>query len=304
MATENVYEKVVTAVNKQLFEQLEVIQKQRAANGVSDEDVTEEVHLREEGIALNAVLRNLDTSHGRLGQVMLATLWKMREENIFQLVFEAENATEYVEDTRDQYRDYYYIKSLAQVVDTVLAYVNRRKLAENPVLDPETQTEITVEMLIGTDGLISKLKEQASFIESLESEGDKDSLIGAIGTGQSRTKVDAKRETIEKKNTTPEFIIEATETIDPETKRTIVSMNLDPKRYEYLRRTVLIATVGTSGNKSNSSYNVVFPDMSDSELAKLRKALGKSLVLHQKSASKPGDEDEKPESGDEEQGTS
>lgn len=271
----NVYDKIVATVNKNVSERLAEIEAQRKANQ-GDEEASEEVLARERGMARGNVFKTLDETGSRVGQVMLATLWEMHVNHDFELVYEAADAREYVEDTRTQYRDYYYARSLAQVVDLTLTYVEARKIAGKPVMDPETNIEITVEMLIGVPGTISKLKEQAFYINGLEKDEDKDALIAAIGTGQSRTKVESKRSTIEEGNTDEKLILEGTETIDPKTKKTIVTLDLDQDKMDYLTRTVLIASVSEKDDK----FKVVF-NLDDASLKRLQKAMGKTLVLHQ-----------------------
>lgn len=277
-AAEATLEVIMATLDKNMKEQLEVIQTQRRANGFDDDEIGETELFVEQGQALGQTFKKLDSTQGRVGQVMLAALWKMSRENYFQLVFEAADAAEYVEDTRDSYKDYYYARSLAQVVDVVFTYIYARKEAGNPVLDTETQTEITVEHLIATEGLVSKLKEQAAYIGTLEKEADKDALISVISSGQSRTKVEAKRKTIEGGKTDPKLKIEGVESIDPDTKKTTVTMVLDQIKYDYVRQSVLIAEIEKDGENTIVSFN----DMSEAEVKRLKRFLGETLTLHQK----------------------
>lgn len=222
-----------------LNNKMDTIRKQRAEQRVKEGkpiDLDETGKAIEEANVLNLAIRDFGKLQGNVGQVMLAGMFMQYQNQTFR-TDECDTLEEWAETQMGDEVDLWYMKSLAKVVETIFAYVHKREKAENPVLDADTNTPITVDMLISTPGLVSKLKENADWFSKQESDEKRDELISDIAT-KPRSKINATKAKQQKSEIDPQMIIKAVFTVKENGKNTITMEDISDAQVELVRKSL------------------------------------------------------------------
>jgi len=172
-----------------------------------------------------------------VGKIRLAALYDYWKGKYYILLDECESLVEWADMQAESDPDPYYFRSLAHVVEKVFKYVDDREALGKPVLTKESQTPITVPLLIGRQKLVSKLKENADYFSKLENDSERDDLLDNIVT-LSRKKIKAKRAQSDESKIPADLIMDALVQPDPKSNRTRYTLDLTLKQEEFFLKTL------------------------------------------------------------------
>lgn len=198
------------------------------------EVLTGEAAIMEDAYVLDLTLKDLARSQGNLGQIMLAGFWRMFQGKHY-LIFEEESLLAYAINQMPEHIDVYYVRSLAKAAETILKYVYDAEISGKPILDPDTQTPITVNLLIATPGLVSKLKENADHFATLTDDKQRLEMLVAIAT-KGRVEVKATKARQKGVNGKIEQFVGIEKFNTKSKKTTLVLENLDDKQLAYVKK--------------------------------------------------------------------
>jgi hypothetical protein len=188
--TQSQLDSLLNVLNKKSGAIREERKQQRLKEG-KPENLTGEAAVMENAYVLDLTIKDLAKTSSNLGQVMLAGLWQMQVSGYYR-IFEEETLGDWARNHIGEHLDVWYVRSLAKAAETILAYVYAAEKADKPILDPDTQLPITVNLLLTKPGLISKLKENADHFATLKTDKQRDEMVATIAT-KSRTDVKAKK---------------------------------------------------------------------------------------------------------------
>lgn len=137
---------------------------------------------QESAFVFDLLLKDLARTQTTVGQTMLAAMWQMYRNEYYKTVFECETLYEYVCANIPETVDSDYVRGLARSVETIMKFVFDAEQKGKPVLDPDTQLPITVDLLISKPGLVSKIRENSAHFAGLKDDRQREEMVVAIAT--------------------------------------------------------------------------------------------------------------------------